>query len=248
MSLAIDASTPIRWTGTPADDVNITSPSFTAPSGAILVLTVEADSTTANQAGADLTITVGDSGGLTWTQRVEADKGTVAGWDGVGEGGGAYIFTATTVSATARTVTVQRSNGNGGTNRISCKLYAVTGQNTTDPIGASGTGSTTTNDSALAVLTTEQANSLVFLCLTDWSQSGSPSSSDGTEDSADYSGAISVMSAYEAQGAAGAVTMNANHGGTGNVVTIWAALEIIEEPAGGGGGGPVGHLLMLGVG
>lgn len=220
MAIAIDGSTPARWTGTPNNGVDITSASFSPPAGSLLVLTIGADT----DASADnLTLSVSDSvnGTTGWTNQVDRDES---------DGGGAQeshaaIWTLADAAGGSKTVSVRRTAGLGGTRRISCKLYVVTGQHAT-PVGNVGEGTTTTNNTTPTILTTTADDSYVFVSVSDWSQSGSPTSSDGVEDSADYSGAISVMSMYEAQGAAGSMSMNIDAGGSGGVEINWVGLEV----------------------
>lgn len=232
MAIAIDASSPIRFTGTPANNVDITSASFTPPAGSVLVVCVSADT---NGNTDNITISVSGSS-LTWTNRVEHDPG-----DAGAMGGHASIWTpadGSTVPASAQTVSVRRTAGNGSTGRISVKIYVVTGADTADPTGATGEGHSTTNSITPNAYTSTVNNSRGFGCGTDWNQLGTPTSTD-TEDGADYSGAISVVSLHKAADTAtsgSTVTMNFDAGGTGNAEWNWVALEILP---GAGGGTPV---------
>lgn len=240
MALAVDASSPIRFTGTPAGGGTITSASFTPPAGSIIVVTVQSDT---DDAGTGTTFAYSDSvdGTTGWGERIKRDDADDS------NGGAVSIGTKVVGASVAMTVTVTRSGSDGSTNRVSAKAYVVTGQNSSDPLGAVGEASVTTNNTTPTILTTEQDNSLIFVSVSDWNQLGSPASSDGIEDSADYSGAISVMSMYEAQTTAGAKTMNIDFGGTGSAAGKWVGLEIIEE-AGGAAAVYYRHLLTLGVG
>jgi hypothetical protein len=231
MAIAIDASSPIRFTGTPANNVDITSASFTPPAGSVLVVCVSADT---NGSGDNITISVSGSS-LTWTNRVEHDPG-----DASAMGGHASIWTpadGSTVPASSQTVSVRRTAGNGSTGRISVKIYVVTGADTADPTGATGENHSTTNNITPNAYTSTINNSRGFGCATDWNQLGVPTSTD-TEDGADYSGAISVVSLHKAADTATSgttVTMNFDAGGTGNAEWNWVALEV--RP--GAGGTPV---------
>jgi hypothetical protein len=228
MALAIDASTPIRWTGTPAQNVDITSASFTAPSGALLVMCVGGDT---SSGGVTNTLSASDSGGLTWTSRGKRD-----GNENPPNGGISEIFTAVTVSAVARTASVRRTTTGGGTNRLSAKLYVVTGQDAS-PIGNAAEGGSTTNNLTATGPTTTAANSYVFYAATEWNQLGSPTSSDLTEDAFDHASQVSGLSGYEAVATAGATTANLDAGGTGAAAWGFIGLEI-KEGAGGGGSRP----------
>lgn len=228
MAIAIDGASPARFTGTPNNGVNITSASFTAPANSLLVCNVSADT---NGSAADITIAVSDSGGLTWTNQVERDPG-----DAGAEAGHASIWTAIQTTSASRTVSVQRSAGNGSTNRISVKVDVWTGADVGgDPIGATGEGSSTTNNNTPNAYTSTVNNSRGVGCGTCWNQLGVPTSTD-TEDGADYSGAISVISLYKAADTASSgstVTMNFDAGGSGTAAWNWVAMEIL--PAAGGG-------------
>lgn len=92
------------------------------------------------------------------------------------------------------TVSVARGQESNGTDRLSAKVYIVTGQHAS-PIGNSNSADWASNPQTLSI--TASGNGRVFGCGTDWNQTGTPVSTD-TEDGADYSGAISVMSAYKA--------------------------------------------------
>lgn len=221
MALAVDASSPIRWTGTPGTGVDIVSASFTPPAGSFVVVCNSADTGASN----GITLAV-SGGGLTWAQQAIRDFATG------GLSGHASIWTAAVAASAAMTIGVQRSVGGGGTNRISAKAYVVTGQHSS-PVGSTGTGSTTINDTSPVLFTPAGDNSLEFLAMCDWAVLGAPASSDGTEDSQNYAGGISVMSAYKALGLAGAAaTMNIDCGGTTDTARVnWAAIEIKLPPA-----------------
>lgn len=229
MAIAHDASSPIRFTGTPANNVDITSASFTAPNNSLLVVNVSADT---NGSSENITISVSDSGGLTWANQVERDPG-----DAGAEAGHASIWTAEQPTSASRTVSVRRTAGNGSTNRISVKVDVWTGTDIGgDPIGTTGEGSSTTNNITPNAYTSTVNNSRGVGCATDWNQLGTPTSTD-TEDGADYSGAISVISLYKAADTAtsgSTVTMNFDAGGAGAAAWNWVALEIL--PGAGGGG------------
>lgn len=220
----VDASSPIRFTGTPANNVDITSASFTPPAGSVLVVCVSADT---NGSADNITIAV-SGGSLTYTNRVERDPG-----DGGANAGHASIWTAVQPSSVSMTVSVRRTAGNGSTGRISVKVYVVTSANTTTPNGAVGEGSSTTNNITPNAYTSTENNSLGFGCATDWAQLGLPTSTD-TEDAADYAGAISVISLFKAADtptSGTTVTVNFDAGGTGNAEWNWVALEILPGAA-----------------
>lgn len=200
MAIAVDSSTPARWTGTwnGSNGGSITSASFTAPADALLVLCATVD--TGNGATSAASLSASDSGGLTWTKRVERlGSETTA-------GGGSAVFTARTTSSASRTVTLTGANpgapgGQWGTGRASAKLYVLTGVDVdgtpVDTVGANNEGGSAANPLNTTSIT-PGANGLLVAADTDWSQLGAMTSSDLTLDTADYAGAISVASGYKA--------------------------------------------------
>lgn len=218
MAISVDASV-VRWTGTPAGTTAITSASFTPSNGSLLVLAINFDEATDSE---NLTLQV-SGGSLTWTERVR--RGAVE-----AGAGGAAIWTAPVVTGASMTVSVARNQSSAGSNRLSAKLYVVTGQHAS-PIGNSNSANWTTNPQSLSI--TAAGAGRLFGCGTDWNQTGIPVSTD-TEDGADYSGNISVMSAYKAADhASGSQSIQFDPVGTptGNIVV----LEILAAAGGGGG-------------
>jgi hypothetical protein len=227
VSIAIDGSSPIRFSGTPNDNVDITSASFTPPNNSVLVVNVNAD--TADNA-TNITISV-SGGSLTWTNRAERDPG-----DAGANAGHASIWTAVVATGASMTVSVRRTTSGGGTNRISVKVYVVTGADTSAPVGAVNEGSSGTNNLTAAAYNSTVNNSRGFGCATDWNELGTPTSTD-TGDGADYSGQISVISAFKAAdtpSSGTAVTLNFDAAGSSAAEWNWVAIEIL--PAAGGGG------------
>ena len=174
--------------------------------------------------GSAITISV-SGGSLTWTNRVERDLG-----DAGANSGHASIWTAPVGTGASMTVSVRRTTTGGGTNRISAKVYLVTGQHAS-PIGAVGEGSSTTNDITPTVFTSTGENSYGFGAACDWSANGIPVSSDLTEDGADYSLAISVVDGFKDLGASGAESMNFDAFDVAAATWNWAALEILAAAA-----------------
>lgn len=224
MAIAIDDTTVPRFTGTPANGVDITSASFTPANNSWIYVAVNGDS----QSNQDITISV-SGGSLTWSNEVERDLG-----DAGAQPGHSSIWKAQVVTGASMTISVRRTAGNGGTNRLSAKPYLVTGADATNPTGATGEGTSTTNNLSAAAYTSTVNNSRAIGCGCDWNQLGTPTSTD-TEDGADYSGAISVVSAYKAAdtpSSGTAVTLNFDAGGSSGAAWNWVALEI--KPAAGG--------------
>lgn len=224
MAISVDDTTVPRFTGTPANGVDITSGSFTPANDTVLVACVSADT---NGAADNITISV-SGGGLTWSQRIERDPGSS------GSSGHASIWRAVVGTGASMQVAVRRTAGHGSTGRISCKVYIVTEADTAAPDGNTGSGSSTTNNITPNVYTSGTNNSRGFGCATDWNQLGTPTSTD-TEDGADYAGAISVISLYKAADTATAgtvVTMNFDGGGAAAADWNWVAYEL--KPGAGG--------------
>lgn len=225
MSAAVDASTPIRWAGTPAALGNSTSASFTAPTDALLVLCLNADGGTAN-----LTIAVTDTGGLTWTERVRRDITEAT------TGGHSSIWTARTTSTTARTVNWTRTGGDSSGKQVSAKLYVVTGVDVggtpVDTVSAANEGGSATNNLTTTSVT-PGANGLLFVCDTEWNALGNfEASSNLTEDKATYTG-ISVDSGYRTCSSGVGVTANLNAFGAAAAQHKWCQVVVREAAAGG---------------
>lgn len=221
MTLAIDSSSPIRWTGTPANNVDITSASFTPPAGALLVVCASFNETSATPVEGS----VSDSQSLTWTLQGRRNDG-----DAGGLNGGAEIWTAIVSTSTSMTVSVRRTTdagGTGGTRRVSAVCYVVTGQHAT-PVPTVGEGSSTTNNLTASIFTSAFADSLAIVAGTEWNvpTDGVPVSSDLTEDGANYAGNLSVLAGHKTLGAAGAQTANLDAAGTGACEWNWVAIEV----------------------
>jgi hypothetical protein len=237
MAIAVDASTPVRWTGAAGFPSVVTSASFTAPTDALLVCCVSYD--TKATAAATLEMTASDSGGLTWTKRVERTGAETTG------GGGSAIFTARTTSAVARTVSCGYDEDEGvspGTMRISAKLYVLTGVDVggtpVDAVGANNEGGSGTNNLTTTSITAG-ANGLLICADTDWNVNGVMTSSDLTIDSATYASAIDVASGYKAVSSGASVNGNLNAGGGGAAQHKWC--QVVVREAAGGGGGTIPH-------
>lgn len=217
MAIAVNDSI-ARWTGTPSSTAAITSGSFTPDNASLLVLCVNGDEfdDSSNKALAVA------GGSLTWTERIR--RGSTEAGAGI-----ASIWTAPVTIGASMTIDVNRTTAGGeGSGRLSAKVYIVTGQ-AVSPIGNSNSANWTTNPQTLAV--TAAGAGRLFGCGTDWNQTGAPASTD-TEDAADYSAQISVMSAYKsADHSSGSQSIQFDPVGTptGNVVV----LEILSLVGGG---------------
>lgn len=222
MALAVDGSSPALWSETSlsAGPKSLTSASFTAPAGSLLVVCVEFDNYGANTVGS-----ISDSGGLTWTLSASQDGPFETSWIN----GFVRIWTAPAPSAVSRTITISRTSA--ATAPTWAKCYVVTGQ-AASPTGATGGAIDATNDLTAAVFTSTAANSLVFVSALDWSASGTPTSSDLTADTGHLAAQASIISGYKDAGAIGAETANINAGGTGAADWRWCALEIKAAASG----------------
>jgi hypothetical protein len=227
MAISVDDTTVVRWTGTPAHDVNLTSAAFTPPNSSLLVLTVQTDSASATTAPV---VAVSSSPALTWTKQAQRQAG-----DSGAQGGHASVWTAPVTTGQSTTVSVQHQGSTIGTDRMSCKLYIVTGHDAATPAGATGTGSSTTN-SITPTLFTSQTAGVAFVAGTDWNALGAgttpPTSSDLTRDAASYNTQIDVLSGYKTIASAGAsVTANLDAAGTAAAAWNWAAVEVRASAA-----------------
>lgn len=217
MAIAIDGSTPARFTGTVANNVDITSASFTPPSGAVLVACVN------GYADVDITISISDSTGLTWSQRIERGVASSGGSDGHSS-----IWTSSSTSNTSMTVSVRRTAGAPGNNTISAKVYVVTGVDAASPAGNNNTANSGINNWTATWYTSSANGSRGFGCATDMNNLGTPTSTD-TGDGGTTAGAMSYLSVHKAANTATsgtAVTFNFNAGGTSGANWCAVAQEI----------------------
>ena len=222
MAIAVDGSTPARFTGTPADNVDITSASFTPPAGALLVCCVSMNSN-----GVGTLASVSDSQGGTWVEDVRRNF-----TDGLE--GHASVWHRLNAPNTSMTVSVRRTNSSGGGgdpdfNRISAKCYVVTGAHASSPVPTVGEGSSATNNLTASIFTSAFANSFAFVAATDWNANGTPTSSDLTVDAFHHAGVLSGMSGFKSLGATGAKTANLDAAGTAAAEWNWAAVEVRED-------------------
>lgn len=245
MATAIDSTSPLKFTGTPNNNVDITSAAFTPPNTTLIVACVNAD-TDANE---NITVSVSDSinGTTGWVNQIESDEGTEAG----AGGGHASIWTHTVATGASMTVSIRRTAGVGGTRRIQGKVYVVTGYDAAgtpvDTTGVANRGATTTDNFNTDSVTPGSDGHLIA-CATDWSQAGAPTSSNlqGEDanpalDTGDFAGGISLASGYKTVSSGVATTANFNGGGA---AADWQWAQIIVRAAAGGAttrGTPFGH-------
>lgn len=246
MACAVDASSPLRQSGTPTTtggSNTVVTASFTAPANSLLVLALEIDGNDDAFAG---TFTISDSSGLTWTEQVRRS------WSETTAGGASFWFTAPAVSSTSRTVTLTRNTGTSGALQLSMKLYVVTGADISgtpvDSVTASNEGGSATNNLNTTSVT-PGANGLLFAASCDWNNNGNfEASSNLTQDTTTFPGTISICDGYRTCSSGVALTANLNAGGTGTPQHKWSQI-IVREAAGGGATSVVNPstLTMMGV-
>ncbi len=227
MAVSIDASTPVRFTGTPAHNgvAVITSASFTPPAGAMLVVCVNSD--TLNIVDTQTSV-VSDTQGESWSQRAarQPNEGSS------GLGGFSAIHVAIATASVARTVSVSLTGVDTSTRRVSAKVYVLTSQHATQTGAANGEGSSTTNSITPALFTSTNADGLAIVCDTDWQANGTFTSSDLTVDTAHYAGEISVMSGYKTISSVASISGNMDASGAGAAEHAWCAIEVIAAAGG----------------
>ncbi len=222
-ALAVDSSTVARVAGTPANGVNVTTASFTPPSNSLLVVAVSADT----HSSSDITVAVSDSASGSWTQAVQRGYSSPGGW-----AGHVSIWYSEVASGTSRTVSVRRTSGIGGTNRISFMTYIVTNYYVGSPIGATAGGADGVNNITPTAYSSTEPNSRGFAVAVDWNALGTPTSTD-TANAAHYASEVSVMSVFKASNTATAgtsVNFNFDAAGTSTASWNWVAAEIKGEP------------------
>lgn len=212
--LAIDQVSPPRVQGSDP----ITTAQFNPPDNSLLLVMISSDAAL----GGDPAVSISNNGAaLTWTEiqaRSIADSG---GLDGEASAYYTLLPTGRTGMSVTATITNQAQS-------LSMKVYVITGHDTTAPIGASGEGSSATNNITPTIYTATTANSLGFAVANDWNASGLPTSTD-EEDVFHIPGLISGLSAYKATPSAtvGApVTMNFDASGTGALKWNWVGFEV----------------------
>ncbi|MBI3331950.1 hypothetical protein HYZ99_03245 [Candidatus Peregrinibacteria bacterium] len=213
-TIIIDPSSPARVTG----DTSVTTALFNPPNNALLLVLISADAAI----GSDPNIAITNNGtAIPWTlirERSIVDPGAQ-------EGEASAFYALLPTGRTGMTVTATMTDQ---AKRLSMKVYVVSGHNTVSPIGASGEGSSTTNNITPSLYTSTVSNSLGFGVAADWNASGFPSSTD-EEDAFHVAGLVSGLSASKAASTAGAgtsVTMNFDAAGTAATKWNWVGFEV----------------------
>lgn len=245
MAIAVDASSPARWSGQITPNNVITSAPFTAPANSLLVVCANYDSD--GSPGQNVTGSCEDSGGLAWTERVRRDNNETT------AGGMSVIFTAPQVTSASRTVSVRWTAGANGSppKQMSAVCYVLTGVDLSgtpvDAVGANNEGGSGTNNLTTSSVT-PGANGLLIACDTEWNARGSfEGSSDLTQNTTTFAGLMSVCSGYKAVSSGVAATANLNAAGTSAAQHKWCQI-VVREAAGGGGTFHPGLLTSLGAG
>lgn len=218
-SLAVDATSPVRWTGQLAVSGTTNSASFTPPANTVWVLCIEGDGTT------DILFTP-TTVGLTWTQQVIRDNSETT------TGGHAAIWTCPQVSSAARTITITRTTAGATPLRMSAKCYVVTGATIAgtfvDTVTANNEGGSTVNSMTTTSIT-PSANGILFAADCEWLQLGTfQASSDltSTDGGANYASEITVYDGYKAVTSGVATTANLNAAGSSNAQHKWVQVII----------------------
>lgn len=201
MAVAIDASSPAIAA---ALSSSTTTSSFNPPDNSVLVAVVmaTASATMSNNGAA-----------LTWTSRVENSNG-------------AEIFTAPL--AAGRTGMTVTASGGGG--EIAFKIYVITGGDLSTPVGATGTGSSGTNNVTVTGYTSTLNGSRGICAAYDFSGRGTPSSTDDESTYSLISAGMGVAKAANTSPAGTNVTFNLDAGSTSAGSWYWAAAEIVPAP------------------
>jgi hypothetical protein len=199
--------------GSSVNDIATTA-SFTPPDDCFLVAEVASE---------DPTWTVTDSTGMVWTEVVRTSGATHI--------GALWISTYITNPVS---MTVAADNGQGGLGPgISLKVYSVTGCNPNDPIGATGSGTSTTNNLTADLYTSTVDGSRGMACGIETAVTGggdtAPTSTD-VEDSEMDAFRMAMISLYKAADTSTAstvVTGNFDASGTATAAWKWAAFELL---------------------
>lgn len=217
-AINIHPSTPAQAvTSGEATSLTATTASFTAPTDAILIASVVA----MDYAGtASMSWTISDSGGLSWTLINDRD------YPDASIPGAVAHYWAKTTSAVARTVSAQATASAGNVADVILDLRVFTGADLSDPVGAVGEGSSSTNNITPSAFTSEQNDSFLVAVAGDWNNLGLPTSSDLTARA--FSGGIgtAALSGYKSIPTAGAQTFNFDAAGSSSPLTNWCAFEL----------------------
>ncbi len=195
------------------DDTSpVTTASFTSVSGGLLVAMVAGSSDDPPSVS---------GGGLTWTRRIQQAPGSAR---------YAEIWTAPVVTGASMTVAATLT---GSFSALGVKVDVISGQHSTSPIGATGGGTTTTNNATVNGYTSTADGSRGWCAAFEFEGLGLPTSSDtGFPWSIEIGGfveidGVAIRKAADTASSSTNVTFNMDAGGTGTADWTWAALEIV---------------------
>jgi hypothetical protein len=205
VTVAIDASSPSLQAGL---SNSLTTSAFNPPDNSVLVaVVIRSTGTTISTNGT----------ALTWTSRKEdTDSGNIE------------IFTAPLVTGrTGMTVTASGAT----TGELALKVYVITGGDLSNPVGATGSGTSTANAPNVTGYTSTVAGSRGICGAFDQSARGLPTSTDDEAGYNLFSSGMSVAKAANTTPAGTAVTFNLDAGGTSTGNWYWIAVEILPLAA-----------------
>ncbi len=205
MTVAIDSSSPVI-VGT-GSGTSVTSASFTPPSSSVIVACIARASAS--------TVTMSNSGtALTWT--LKADNGL------------SRIYTAPLVTSQSMTVTFAQSSS-----ALGLKVYAITGGDLTTPVGASGTGASSSNPVTVTGYSSTVSGSLGIASVASIDIAGTFTSSDTIVSYYDGStfGALGINKAATTSTPGTSVTFNMSNSIPGFPDYEWSAVEILPTSA-----------------
>jgi len=199
LAVAIDASSPAISAQLSS---SVTTDAFDPPSSLLVAVVMCAtDAVMSNNGTA-----------LTWTSR----KQDTADFN-------SEIFTAPL--ATGRTGMTVTATGGGG--QLALKVYVITSADLSTPVGATGSGTSTTNNVTVNGYTSTVNGSRGIAAAVDGDGLGTPSS---TDDESTFSLILSGMAVAKAANTATAgsnVTFNLDAAGVGTASWAWIAVEIL---------------------
>lgn len=189
MALVIDGSTPAVATGTGA----VTTTSFTPPDGSILVVAFSGNSTGgSNPSQPSITDNLGSH--LTYTP--VPTGGPRPGWWSRADGsptidGQCAMWTAPVATGAAMTVTV---TNNAGSNEAAVRVWVITGQDPTTPIGDVGKAGSSSASSVAQSYTGQATSGQGFGVICDWDAKGAETA--GTGCTLDDTGSVGGQFSY----------------------------------------------------
>lgn len=217
--VVIDASSPALVTGNSV--TSLTTAAFTPPNDSELVAVSIWDTTGAVTPSCAVT---NNGAALTWTLRAEMDQGTGT-LDGM-------ISISTAPLPVGRSITVTSTpsgTGLAGDERGGLLVFVSSNQHLTAPVGATGTGESTTNNHTPTVYTSTVDRSLCIGGASNKTDVGVPTSTD-TETAFTIAFAVEGMGVYKASvttPSGSAVTLNFDAVGTAAAEWNWAAIEMV---------------------